>query len=73
MSRYAKSLVALLGAVAQAVNVAALPDGAKPWFALAAAFLTVAGVYKVPNAHDDAPAQPALPVVPPPPIVPPAS
>ncbi len=49
MTKYAKTLVALAGAAAQAVNATALPATVQPWFAALAAVLTAAGVYQVKN------------------------
>lgn len=49
MTKYAKAVVAVAGAVVQAVNVTALPADVKPWFGVVVALLTAAGVYQVPN------------------------
>jgi len=52
MNAYAKGLIAAIGALAQAVNVTALPDSWHSWAAVVFAALTALGVYQVPNASD---------------------
>lgn len=53
VSRYAKAVVAIIGAVIIAVNVA-LEDGIftnDEWFAVAVAAVTAVGVYLFPNSE----------------------
>lgn len=49
MSRYAKFIIAVLGAASTAVAQGLVPDTVGQWLPVAIAFATALGVYAVPN------------------------
>lgn len=49
MKAYRKLIAALVGAATTAVALGLLPDASAKWVAVFVAFVTAAGVYKVPN------------------------
>lgn len=49
MTTIDKALVALVGAVAEAIDLGLLPDSVKPYLVVVIGFLTALGVYAAPN------------------------
>jgi len=55
LSRYRKLLVALVGAVAQALSLGLIPERYRPWAVMVISVATAAGVYVTPNRPPPAP------------------